>query len=76
MKLPLAAVDATDCAIDGTVNCAKREDGRPALGGTDGVAVETGGGAAAVGLAGAAACAIVPGATLRAALGLDATTSG
>ena len=29
MKLALAAVDATDCAMDGTVNCARREDGRP-----------------------------------------------
>ena len=28
-KLDFAAVDATDCAIEGTVNCARREEGRP-----------------------------------------------
>ena len=34
VKLALAAVDATDCAMEGTVSCANREEGRPALGGT------------------------------------------
>ena len=29
VKLALAAVDATDWAIDGTVICCKRADGRP-----------------------------------------------
>ena len=36
VKLDLAAVDATDCAMDGTVNCAKRDDGRPDFCGTAG----------------------------------------
>lgn len=34
VKLDLAAVDATDCAIDGTVSCARRDDGRPVFCGT------------------------------------------
>jgi hypothetical protein len=48
VKLALAAVEATDCAIDGTVNCANREEGRPALAGTDAFAI--GAGAAKAGL--------------------------
>ena len=34
VKLDLAAVDATDCAMDGTVSCANREEGRPVRTGT------------------------------------------
>jgi hypothetical protein len=48
VKLALAAVEATDCAIDGTVNCANLEEGRPALAGTDAFAI--GAGAAKAGL--------------------------
>jgi hypothetical protein len=33
-KLALAAVEATDWAIEGTVNCARREEGLPDLTGT------------------------------------------
>ncbi len=29
VKLALAPVDATDCAIEGTVSCTRREEGRP-----------------------------------------------
>lgn len=35
LKLAFAAVDAIDCAMDGTVSCARREDGRPDLVGTE-----------------------------------------
>jgi hypothetical protein len=55
VKLALAAVEATDCAIDGTVNCANREEGRPALAGTDAVAIGAGAGSAGLMFAGAGA---------------------
>jgi hypothetical protein len=48
----LAAVDATDCAMDGTVSCAKREDGRPDF---TGMVFVTGAGAGAGGV-GAITC--------------------
>ena len=69
-KLALAAVEATDCAIEGTVNCASRDDGRPALTGTDGAA----GVANATGATGATEAFI--GATTGAAGSLGAFTSG
>lgn len=71
----MAAVDATDCAMEGTVSCASREDGRPALTGTD--AVVAGIGATAAGLAGNSfAFAIEPSVAERVVLGFAATTSG
>lgn len=58
VKLAFGAVDATDWAMEGTVTCARREDGRGALVGATGAATTTG----AVGALGATA-------TLAAALG-------
>ena len=69
MKLALAAVDATDCAMEGTVNCARREDGRPALAGIDAVATGMGSGTALADTA--AAFATVPGVTECVTLGFD-----
>ena len=43
-------MDATLCAMDGTVNCARRDDGRPALAGA-GVATGAGVDLTGVGLA-------------------------
>ena len=48
-KLDFAAVDATDCAIDGTVNCARLEEGRPDFTGTAGGPAVTGGAASTFG---------------------------
>ena len=74
VKLALAAVEATDCAMEGTVNCASREEGRPALTGTDVAAVGTG--AATCGLANTIVGTILTGATGTAALDLGAITLG
>lgn len=49
LKLDLAAVDATDWAIDGTVSWARREEGRPDFTGTA-LALAAGAGAGAGGL--------------------------
>jgi hypothetical protein len=43
-KLDLAAVDATDCAMEGTVTWARRDDGRPALAGAGATTGATGAG--------------------------------
>lgn len=48
-KLDFAAVDATDCAIEGTVNCARREEGRPDFTGTAVGPAVTGGAASTFG---------------------------
>lgn len=71
VKLDFAAVDATDCAMEGTVNWARREEGRPALAGTA-AAVATAG--AATGEAGLAAC--VGAGTVLAALAFAAGAAG
>ena len=76
MKLALAAVEATDCAMDGTVSCAKRDEGRPARAGVEEEVTGAGSGAGAALAVGIAALAMVPGATVRATLGLETATSG
>jgi len=76
-------VEATDCAIDGTVSCAKRDDGRPDFTGTAGAAalVGVGGATLAGALTGAAAAAgfltaDFSGADLAAVLGFGAGGGG
>ena len=70
-KLDFAAVDATDCAIEGTVNCARREEGRPDFTGTAGGPAVPGGAASTFG--GATIGAAVEGAFGTTALGFVAT---
>ena len=70
-KLDFAAVDATDCAIEGTVNCARREEGRPDFTGTAGGPAVTGG--AAITFGATTIGAAVEGAFGTTALGFVAT---
>jgi len=76
VKLALAAVEATDWAMEGTVNWAKRDEGRPARAGTPDGSMATGaaGAATAASLVGKAALAKVPDFTVC-VLGFEATAS-
>lgn len=74
LKLALAAVEATDCAMEGTVSWASREEGRPARAGTD--AAVTAMGVAGAGLAGMAGAASFSGVTGAITLGFAVTVSG
>lgn len=74
LKLALAAVDATDCAMEGTVSWASREEGRPARAGTD--AAVTAMGVAGAGLTGTAGVASFSGITGEITLGFAVTVSG
>lgn len=74
LKLALAAVEATDCAMEGTVSWASREEGRPARAGTDAVATVMG--VTGAGLAGTAGVASFSGIAGEITFAFAVTVSG